>query len=220
VTAAVAAAGRVIVGPLGGFPAEDGVNRWLQDRRTPALDRTTWALSTYSDTVPTILTATALTAAAASRGRRSGWRRRGSGSGSAVGWEAARPLVAITLETAVFMSAAAVVGRDRPDVVRMDRPAPTSSFPSGHTGASTALHLTIADLVAEREGGTAAFVARAVRLVVPPLVGWSRLYRGMHHPSDVLVGLAVGVVEPSNGTSGAGSGTEGVTSRRCHLADR
>ena len=59
VTGAVAAVGRIIVGPLRGLPAEDGVNRWLQARRTPWLDRATWALSTYSDTVPTILTAAA-----------------------------------------------------------------------------------------------------------------------------------------------------------------
>lgn len=179
-TGAVAAVGRIIVGPLRGLPAEDGVNRWLQARRTPWLDRATWALSTYSDTVPTILTAAALGA------RR--WRGRGP--------EAVLPLAAISLETAVFMSAAAIVGRgrpDAPDVVRMDRPAPTSSFPSGHTGATTALHATIADLVAERSTRSARLASTAIRFVMPPLVGWSRLYRGMHHPSDVVVGLGVGV---------------------------
>jgi membrane-associated phospholipid phosphatase len=187
VTATVAVAGRVIVGPLGGLPAEDGVNRWLQGRRTPTLDRVTWALSTYSDTVPTILTASALTATALTAARR------GSAGARGGPWQAARPLAAIALETAVFMSAAAVVGRGRPDVVRMDRPAPTSSFPSGHTGATTALHLTIADLVAERATRATELAALAIRFGVPPLVGWSRLYRGMHHPSDVVVGVAVGV---------------------------
>lgn len=181
-TGAVAGLGRVIVGPLGGFPAEDRVNTWLERHRTPAVNRVTWALSTYSDTVPTILTAVALAAVR--------WRR-GSGSGGSRG-DAARPVAAISLETAVFMSAAAVVGRPRPAVAWLDRPAPTSSFPSGHTGASTALHLTVADLVAERGTGAARVAAGAIRTVVPPLVGWSRLYRGMHHPSDVLVGTAVG----------------------------
>lgn len=183
---AVAGLGRVIMGPLRGFAAEDAVNAWLQARRTPTLDRVTWAVSTYSDTMPTILTATALGAAR--------WRR-GRGLGRDLG-DAARPLAAISLETAVFMSAAAVVGRPRPEVQRMDRPAPTSSFPSGHTGAATALHLTIAELVGRRSVGarrSARLVAGAIRWGVPSLVGWSRLYRGMHHPSDVLVGLAVGV---------------------------
>ena len=175
----VAALGRLIMGPLRGFPAEDAVNVALQSHRTPARDRVTWALSTYSDTVPTIVVATAL----------GGWRWWRGGDLRA----AARPLAVIALETAVFMSAAAVVGRPRPEVIRMDRPAPTSSFPSGHTGATTALHLTIADIIAETGSGPAQFAAGAVRLAMPPLVGWSRLYRGMHHPSDVAVGLLLGV---------------------------
>lgn len=179
VTAALVGAGRVIMGPLGGFPAEDEAIAWLQARRTRALDRTTWALSTYSDTVPTIATAGALGV----------WRWRSTRSAR----EAGRPLAAITLETAVFMTAAAQVGRGRPDFVRMDRPAPTSSFPSGHTGATTALHLTLADLVAEDATGAGRVVPWVLRLAVPPLVAWSRLYRGMHHPSDVVVGLGVGV---------------------------
>jgi undecaprenyl-diphosphatase len=33
-----------------------------------------------------------------------------------------------------------------------------------------------------------------VCLVVPVLVGYARLYRGMHHLTDVLVGLANGLV--------------------------
>lgn len=177
--AGVAALGRVIVGPLGGFPAEDRINTGLAARRTPTWNRVTWALSTYSDTVPTIVTALAVGAWR--------WRRRGSAV------EAARPVAAIAAETAVFLSAAAVVGRPRPDVAWLDRPAPTSSFPSGHTGATTALHLTLADLVAEKPTPGRRFAAGVIRFAVPPLVAWSRLYRGMHHPSDVLVGLGVGV---------------------------
>lgn len=198
-TAAVAGLGRVITGPLRGLPAEDTLNAWLQERRTPLLDRVTWVLSTYSDTIPTILTATTLTGWGWRRaGRRRdeiscGDVRCGDHSRRDLQRDALRPLAAITLETAVFMTAAALVGRGRPDVVRMDRPAPTSSFPSGHTGASTALHLTIAEFVAGRATGPARLLARLVRFVVPPLVGWSRLYRGMHHPTDVVVGWGVGV---------------------------
>lgn len=172
-TSAVAGLGRIIQGPLRGWPAEDAVNRLLIQRGGPCADRATWLLSTYSDTVPTIVTAAA-----------SGWWLRRRGEGWAV---AARPLTAITLETAVFMAAAAVVGRPRPDVRRLDRPAPTSSFPSGHTGASTALHWTLAERAGE--GGS---WGPGLRWLVPPLVGLSRLYRGMHHPSDVVVGAAVG----------------------------
>ncbi|MEP7161549.1 MAG: phosphatase PAP2 family protein [Dermatophilaceae bacterium] len=177
-TFAVAAAGRILEGPLGGFPREAGVNRWLVQRRTPVGDRLSWAVSTYSDTVPTIVLACAVAMLRWRRGRDP--------------LHASLPVAAIALETAVFMSAAAMVGRARPDVARLDRPAPTSSFPSGHTGASTALHLVLADGLAGsgcRGGRPTAFLVRAL---VPPAVGWSRLYRGMHHPTDVAVGLLVG----------------------------
>lgn len=171
--AGLAAVGRVIQGPLGGFPAEDAVNEALVRRRTPAENRWTWAVSTYSDTPLTIGSALLY---GALEHRRSGDLRR-----------AAAPLASITLETVVFMSAAAMVGRPRPTVEWLDKPAPTSSFPSGHTGATTALHGTVANLL----GASAA--TTALRYGFPPLVGYSRLYRGMHHPSDVVAGIALGL---------------------------
>ncbi len=175
---AVAAAGWIIEGPMGGFTREASVNRWLVRQRTPVGDRLSWAVSTYSDTVPTIMLACEVAMLRRRRGR------------DAV--HAALPVAAIALETAVFMSAAAMVGRARPDVARLDRPAPTSSFPSGHTGASTALHLVLADGLAGSGRRGARPAASLVRLLVPAAVGWSRLYRGMHHPTDVAVGLLAG----------------------------
>lgn len=170
-------AGRAIVGPLRGMPSEDRlITEPLVTVRTPAWDRLTWLLSTYADTVPTIATAVAAFPVL----RRGTETRR-----------AARPLAAIALETAVFMSAAGLVGRPRPDVPWLDKPAPTSSFPSGHTGACTALHHTVADAM---DDGLlpGARLAPVVRWVLPSLVAASRVYRGMHHPSDVLAGLVLG----------------------------
>ncbi len=175
---AMTAAGLVIQGPMGGFTREAGVNRWLVQQRTPVGDRLSWAVSTYSDTLPTILVACEVAMLRWRRGRDAGY--------------AALPVAAIALETAVFMSAAAMVGRPRPDVARLDRPAPTSSFPSGHTGASTALHLVLADGLAGSGRRGVRPAASLVRLLVPAAVGWSRLYRGMHHPTDVAVGLLAG----------------------------
>lgn len=178
VTGVVAVLGRAILGPLDGLPAEDRVLVRLAEHGTPRADRTTWVLSTYSDTAATIVTALAAGVCQWRAGRDPG--------------EVVRPAAAISLETAVFVTAAALVGRPRPQVRRLDRAAPTSSFPSGHTAASTALHLTLADLL-PGAGRPARATRAALRWLVPPLVGWSRLYRGMHHPSDVAVGLAVGV---------------------------
>ncbi|MDX3540273.1 diacylglycerol kinase family protein [Streptomyces sp. MB09-01] len=70
---------------------------------------------------------------------------------------------------------------------------PTSSFPSGHVGASVALYGGLATLVWNRVRGPWRYVAAAVLVLVPPVVGLSRMYRGMHHPSDVAGGLVNGV---------------------------
>lgn len=180
----VAAIGRVITGPLGGMPAEDVVNERLAAHGSPLLDRLTWMLSTYSDTVPTIVTALGVGV----------WRWRSDGRlprAERIG-RAVQPIAAISIETAAFMTAAACVGRERPRVRRLDKPAPTSSFPSGHTGASTSLHRIVADDIVGTRCDAGGLTSWSVSVALPALVGWSRLYRGMHHPSDVVVGLAVG----------------------------
>ena len=70
---------------------------------------------------------------------------------------------------------------------------PTSSFPSGHTGAAMALYGAIAILLLWIYGRSwktqfAAFVL----FCLPIVVAVSRLYRGMHHPSDVIAGAICG----------------------------
>ena len=57
-------------------------------------------------------------------------------------WLALVPALAISLQATVFVIAANLVNRARPDVERLDPAPPTSSYPSSHTGASFALYLT------------------------------------------------------------------------------
>lgn len=100
---------------------------------------------------------------------------------------------AMLAEVSIFMATTAVVSRDRPDVVQMDVSPPTSSFPSGHTAAATALALSLALVVAWNVRSTALRVAAwSLALLVGPIVGVSRVYRGMHHPTDVVMGLVLG----------------------------
>lgn len=68
-----------------------------------------------------------------------------------------------------------------------------SSFPSGHTLMATALYLTFAVLacrVFRRRRERAAVFGIAVLVIA--LVGATRVYLGVHHPSDVVAGAAVG----------------------------
>ncbi|WP_404952664.1 diacylglycerol kinase family protein [Streptomyces sp. 147326] len=99
----------------------------------------------------------------------------------------------VAVQSAIFLAVTMCVDRPRPDVPRLDGAPPTSSFPSGHVGASVALYGGLATLVWTRVRGPWRYVAAAVLVLVPPVVGLSRMYRGMHHPSDVAGGLVNGV---------------------------
>ena len=109
-------------------------------------------------------------------------------------WFAVVPAIAISVQSAVFVTSAAVVGRGRPGVEQLDVSPPTSSFPSGHVGASTAFCVTLALLSQRISHPVVRWAATALCLLVPILVAYARLYRGMHHLSDVLVGMANGLV--------------------------
>ncbi|MCX5402178.1 diacylglycerol kinase family protein [Streptomyces sp. NBC_00102] len=99
---------------------------------------------------------------------------------------------AVSLQALVFLVITESVDRTRPDVERLDASPPTSSYTSGHTGAATALYGGLAVLVLSRVRGPWRRVLGAVLLLIPLLVGVARLYRGMHHPTDVLGGLLNG----------------------------
>jgi len=85
------------------------------------------------------------------------------------------------------------VGRPRPALVPHLVQVETLSFPSGHAMVSAAVYLTLALMLAEgieRRAGRAALIAFAVTLVL--LIGCSRVYLGVHWPSDVLAGWSFG----------------------------
>lgn len=117
-------------------------------------------------------------------------------------WWRRRDLVAIgvlvfglTLEVTVFVTTTALVDRSRPPVPRLDTAPPTSSFPSGHTAAAVVLTGSLIWIVLRvwsRRPWTAAVAC--VLALVPVAVALSRLYRGMHHPTDVIVGALLGAV--------------------------
>ena len=82
--------------------------------------------------------------------------------------------------------------RPRPDIDHAARVF-TASFPSGHATLSAVTFLTLAALLTRtraRRGVKIYFVAVAVVLTL--LTGTSRIYLGVHYPSDVLAGWCVG----------------------------
>ena len=88
-----------------------------------------------------------------------------------------------------------VFARDRPSVVPHLREVTTPSFPSGHAAASAVVYLTLGALLAGYVKGryTRAYVL-AVAMALTALVGASRVYLGVHYPTDVLAGWSVGLM--------------------------
>ena len=104
-----------------------------------------------------------------------------------------RPVLFIAIvmagELAAFLIAAAVVKRTRPDVPRLDHALPTSAYPSGHEAATCCLYVAVAILVIGHARGWWRWLFLIPAVALPVLVAISRMYRGEHHPTDILGSL-------------------------------
>lgn len=83
--------------------------------------------------------------------------------------------------------------RARPDIVPVAG-LMTPSFPSGHSMFSAVIYLSLGVLLMQLEPSRAikAYIF-AVALMLTFLVGISRIYLGVHYPTDVLAGWAMGL---------------------------
>jgi undecaprenyl-diphosphatase len=85
------------------------------------------------------------------------------------------------------------IDRPRPDLVPHGNIVYTASFPSGHSMMSAVVYLTLATLVTRLiERKRLKGYALGVAMMLTLLVGISRVYLGVHWPSDVLAGWAAG----------------------------
>jgi undecaprenyl-diphosphatase len=86
-----------------------------------------------------------------------------------------------------------LIARSRPDVVGQLMAETSHSFPSGHAANSAIVYLTLATLLfpVVRERRLRIFLF-AVAILLVAAIGASRVYLGVHWPSDVLAGWVFG----------------------------
>jgi membrane-associated phospholipid phosphatase len=107
---------------------------------------------------------------------------------------AAFAVFVLMVESATYRVTSLAVPRDRPHVHRLENLPPDASYPSGHTAAAIAVYAGLVLLLTSR------FPTRGLRIfawvaaiVIPVLVAFARMYRGMHHPIDAAAGLVIGI---------------------------
>ncbi len=164
-----------------GWPAriDDRVVVEVADARTPTATELSVVASGLAETIPVIAAITVLCAALLA---------------------ARRPFMALligigfALEPSIYAVVTYLVPRRRPPVAWLepDLP-PDASFPSGHVAAAVVLYgavaLIAASLVRRRSLANAIVILAGTAVVA---VAGSRIYRGEHHPTDVLGGATMG----------------------------
>lgn len=103
--------------------------------------------------------------------------------------------VALATISGALLSSLLKIGfdRPRPDLIPHLTHVYSASFPSGHAMVSAVVYLTLGTLLARVVSGfwSKVFIM-VVAVLLTGLIGLSRLYLGVHWPSDVLAGWAAG----------------------------
>lgn len=87
-----------------------------------------------------------------------------------------------------------VFARPRPQVVPHLRQVMSLSFPSGHALTSAAVYLTLGALLMRvAQSRLAKFYCMFIAMLATLLIGTTRVYLGVHYPTDVLAGWLIGI---------------------------
>jgi membrane-associated phospholipid phosphatase len=102
--------------------------------------------------------------------------------------------VSLILEAMVFLTVTLLVKRPRPDVPRLDGSPVSSSFPSGHVAAAVCYAAMAVVVFWHTRKRWIRVVTVVLVVLVPIAVALARMYRGMHHLTDVVAGAMIGAM--------------------------
>jgi membrane-associated phospholipid phosphatase len=108
-------------------------------------------------------------------------------------WTAGWVLTAIVLVAPLTTAVKELVGRVRPDFVNGGARLESLSFPSGHSSGSATLVTVVLVLTWPLLSGTGRRVCLVLGVALAVLVGFTRMWLGVHFLSDVVGGWALGI---------------------------
>ena len=182
-TAAFVGIGLLLTHPLkaSALVRLDGrIERWFVPRRTSTWNSLSWLGSQLSETTTKVVVTAIVCIVLLLVYRR--W------------YEALLVAVPLIVEAAAFLTITVIVGRPRPDVPRLDGSPVGSSFPSGHTAAAACYAGVVVVLFLHTHRRWLRGSAVAAVIAVTAIVGVARMYRGMHHLTDVVAGALLGTL--------------------------
>jgi undecaprenyl-diphosphatase len=180
-TAAWFCVGWLLVHPLAGSTIahmDRFISEWFVRQRTPGLNSLTAVGSFLADTTMKVIVTFIVALVMLWR-----WKR----------WlEPLMVVIPLILEALCFITVTVLVGRPRPNVVRLDGSPVGSSYPSGHMAAAVAYAAIIVVVFWHTRRVWIRVIAVVAGVGIATAVGLSRMYRGMHYPTDVLFGGLLG----------------------------
>ena len=159
---------------------DQAILSWMNQRATPWLDQAAVEITALGDTLVMVMVALVAASLLWALGQK------------AYGWLLATAVTGAGVVTPVLKT---IFDRPRPQLFewRAHYAETSAAYPSGHATMSMVTLVTVAFIIHRlsepRWAGAVAAVLAALTIL---LIGTSRLYLGLHYPSDVLAGYVVG----------------------------